>query len=188
MDEKTEELRDIFTTVTDGADTVTERQEDSRGSLEGDDRSVEERLQGLVEQMRERYEFDTQLDDDALVTVARRHYEEEDDAAVAAELGVSERDVFEARLALHLVSDGDRDEAVLEALAEGETPDVSEDHLERQRLVAAADERSLTANHRYRDEFDALLADADISQRMASDLREDGLEDATEGMETDVSF
>ena len=58
MNEKTEELRDIFTDVTDGEDTITESQEDTRGSLERDERSDEERLRSVVQQMRERYAFE----------------------------------------------------------------------------------------------------------------------------------
>ncbi|MCU4741238.1 conditioned medium-induced protein 4 [Natronoglomus mannanivorans] len=196
MNEKTEELRDIFTSVTDGEATVTESQEATRGTLEKDEGSVEERLENVIAQMRERYEFETPLDADDLRVVARRFYEEESDADVADELGVAEDDVFEARMALHLVGEEDADEVDLVAIRNREADDetlaeeydVSADQIRRYRRVAAAKDESRAANDRYRGEFDSILAEAELSERMASDVREDGLEDATEGMETDVSL
>ncbi|WIV66414.1 conditioned medium-induced protein 4 [Natrialbaceae archaeon AArc-T1-2] len=195
MNEKTEELRNIFTSVTD-EETVTESQEDTRGSLEQDERTVEERLEGLVARMRDRYEFETPLSDAELVILAKRFYEDDTDEAIADELGVDEEDVFEGRLAVHLVRDDDADEVDLAAIRSREEDDatlaaeygVDEGQIRRYRRVAAAVDESRAANDRYRDEFDAILADADLSKRMAKDVREDGLEDATEGMETDVEF
>ncbi|MFC4249676.1 conditioned medium-induced protein 4 [Natribaculum luteum] len=195
MNEKTEELRDIFTSVAD-EDTVTESQEDTRGSLEKDDRTVDERLESVVARMRERYEFETPLEDDELVAIAKRFYEGRDDGEIADELGIDESTVFEARMALHLVSDDDADEVDLVAIRERDEDDatlaaeygVDEGTIRRYRRVAAAKDESRAANDRYRDEFDSILADADLSTQIAKDVREDGLEDATEGMETDVSF
>ncbi|OAQ53073.1 hypothetical protein HTG_09585 [Natrinema mahii] len=196
MNDKTEELRDIFTDVTDGEETVTESQEDTRGSLERDERTDQERLESVVQQMRERYEFETPLADEALITVARAFYDGRSDDEIADELGVDVDVVFEARMSLHLVDEDDADEVDLAAIRDRGEDDatlaaeygVSEDRIRRYRRVAEADDQSRTANDRYRDEFDSVLSDADLSERMASDLREDGLEDATEGMETDVEF
>ncbi|ELY79653.1 hypothetical protein [Natrinema gari] len=196
MNEKTEELRDIFTDVTDGEETVTESQENTRGSLERDERSDADRLESVVQQMRERYEFETELSDDELIRVARAFYDDTSDAAIADELGVEAAEVFEARLSLHLVGEDDADEVDLAAIRDREADDttlaaeydVSEAQIRRYRRVADAEDQSRAANDRYRDEFDSILADADLSERMTSDLREDGLEDATEGMETDVDF
>ncbi|ELZ19070.1 hypothetical protein [Natrinema limicola] len=196
MNEKTEELRDLFTDVTDGEETVTESQEDTRGSLERDERSDEERLRSVVQQMRERYAFETPLSDDELITVARGFYDERSDADLAAELAVDEDVVFDARLSLHLIGEDDADEVDLAAIRDREDDDatlaaeydVSESQIRRYRRVAKAETQSRTANDRYRDEFDSILADADITERMTTDVREDGLEDATEGMETDVDF
>ncbi|MFC6726545.1 conditioned medium-induced protein 4, partial [Halobium palmae] len=107
MDEKTEELRDIFVETT-GSDTVTEGQEEARGSLT-DERSADERVAELVETMREEYAFVSGLDDDGYEAVVRRYHDGEDDAAIADALGVDPKTVFEARTDLHLVDDGDRD-------------------------------------------------------------------------------
>ncbi|WP_265109398.1 conditioned medium-induced protein 4 [Halosolutus halophilus] len=196
MNDKTEELRDIFTDVTDGEATVTESQEDTRGSLEKDERTVEDRLENVITQMRERYEFETPLTDAQLIALAKAFYDDESDAAIADELDVDEDVVFETRLSLHLVADDDADEVDLVAIRDREEDDatlaaeydVSEAQIRRYRKVAAAKNESRAANDRYRDEFDSILADADLTDRMASDVREDGLEDATEGMETDVEF
>jgi hypothetical protein len=196
MNDKTEELRDIFTDVTDGEETVTEFQEDTRGSLERDDRTDEERLESVVGRMRERYAFDTGLSIDELIAVARGFYDDRSDAAIADDLGVTEAEVFEARMSLHLVREDDADEVDLAAIRDREEDDatlaaeydVDEERIRRYRRVAEAEDQSRTANDRYRDEFDSVLADADLSERMATDVREDGLEDATEGMETDVDF
>ena len=196
MNEKTEELRDIFTSVTDGEATVTESQKDTRGSLEQDERTVDERLESVVAGMRDRYEFDGGLEDEAYVTVAKRFYEGDDDETIAGELGVDAETVFEARMALHLVAEDDAEEVDLVAIRDREEDDatlaaeygVDEARIGRYRRVAAAKDESRAANDRYRDEFDDLLADSALSERMATDVREDGLEDATEGMETDVSF
>ncbi|SEH17644.1 hypothetical protein SAMN04487967_3310 [Natronorubrum sediminis] len=196
MNDKTEELRDIFTDVTDGDATVTESQENTRGSLERDERTVEERLESVVQQMRERYEFDTTLSNDELADVATAFYDGETDEEIADDVGIDPETAFDARLSLHLVRDDDADEVDLVAIREREEDDatlaeeydVSEDQISRYRRVATATDESRAANDRYRDEFDSILADADLSERMASDVREDGLEDATEGMETDVDF
>ena len=146
--------------------------------------------------MRERYAFETALSDDGLLTVARGFYDDRSDADIAEEVDATEDEVFEARMSLHLVGENDADEVDLAAIRDREENDatladeydVSEDQIRRYRRVAAAEDESRAANDRYRDEFDSILADAELSERMTTDVREDGLEDATEGMETDVDF
>lgn len=200
MDEKTEELRDIFIDVTD-SDTVTESQEDSRGSLT-DDSAVTDRLRELVADMRERYEFDTDLDDEQLCHLVHRFYEGASDADLARDLDVDRRVVFRARMDLHLLRDRDTDAPFdFEAfrrrvVADGETSastlatefDVSESTARRYRRIVSAEDQSRRANDRYRDEFDSILGDADLEGSLTQEATEDGLEDATDGVETDVSF
>ena len=200
MDEKTEELRDIFIDVTD-EDTVTESQEDTRGSLAGaGDEDVTERIEGVIESMRERYEFETDLSNERLCELVERFYEGAGDAEIARALDESRTTVVRAQLDVHLVSDRDL-EAPFDvgefrrALADdtstadlAETFDISESTVRRYRRVVEAENESRQANDRYRDEFDSILADADLSERITEDVQQDGLDDATEGMETDVSF
>jgi len=202
MDEKTEELRDIFVETT-GSETVTERQEAGRGSLaeSGEvDGGTLDRVAELVATMRERYEFGTDLDDGALVELVRRYHEGADDDALAETLGVGPDTAFRARMDLHLVREADRevpvdreelralvaagrdDEAVADAL------DIDPGTVRRFRAILAAETEATRANDRFRDEFAELLTDADLSGRLASDAREDGLKEATEDIETNVSL
>lgn len=198
MDEKTEELRDIFLEAT-GSDTVTERQQEGRGSIKGDDGEVtDERLAALVDRMRERFTFRSSLDTDSLVTVARGFFADVSDADLARELGVDEADVFEARMDLHLVADADHtpvDEDVRPLVVDGasleaclEAVDADPETVRRAYLVTASEAAATRASHRFRDEFAELLTDEDLSSHLASDARRDGLKDATEDLETDVSF
>ena len=197
MNEKTAELRDIFTSVTD-EETITESQEDTHGSLtDQDEQSIDQRLTKLIGQMRDRYGFEPPLevDDDDLLAIARAFYEEQTDADIAAEVGVEESAIFEARMALHLIDHDEADGVDLAAIRDSdddaalaEAYDLEESTIRRYRHIAEARDESRAANDRYRDEFDSILGGSDLSTRMAQDVREDGLEDATEGMETDVSF
>ncbi|GAB3414622.1 hypothetical protein GCM10027435_09800 [Haloparvum alkalitolerans] len=200
MDEKTEELRDIFVDAT-GSETVTERQEESPGSLaDRDEASVEERLAEVVAAMRDRDAFATDLDDAALRRVARGHFAGESDAEIAAAVDATADDVFEARMDLHLVSEADRDAPLdLDALrrldAEGVPVEERADRLDADRetvrrysAVVAADRAATRANERFRDAFRELLTDDDLSEAHARDAREDGLREATEDIETDVSL
>lgn len=196
MDEKTEELRDIFVSVS-GEETVTERQEEVRGSLT--EERDEEELEEVIARMRDRYEFRSNLDDGGLATVVEEFYDGADDVDIADALSVSRHDAFAARMDLHLVTDEDLDPPfdgdAAEALLETESPDEVADELctnadavRRYARAREARNRSLLANGRFRDRFDEILAESDLSDRLAQDVHEDGLEEATDGMETDVSF
>lgn len=199
MDEKTEELRDIFMDVTD-EDTVTEKQEDDRGSLTGDSENTDERLGEVVAEMRTVYEFTTDLNDKALVRIVHGFYEGESDAAVAEALDVSRSVIFRARMDLHLVRDRDTEapfdiEDLREMVSDGRSVadiaaefDVSESTVRRYRRVVEAQTESRQVSQRYRSEFEDAFTDAELSSNMTDDMKEDGLEDATEGMENDVSF
>lgn len=200
MDEKTEELRDIFMDVTDDP-TVTEQQEETPGSLQSAT-EVEERLETVVAEMRDRYEFGTTLSDEELVTVVRGFYAGQSDAEIARELGDASlgETVSRARIDLHLVRDSDTDAPFdldeLRNLLDGEAStsecaaelDVSESTVRRYRRIVDVQQERRTVSDRYRGEFENVLQDRDLSERMATDVHDDGLDDATEGMETNVSF
>lgn len=199
MDEKTEELRDIFLDAT-GADEVTESQEESPGSLATEPADAEGRVRELVETMRERYDFESDLPTEDLVALVVAYHDGDDDDAIAADLDVDEDVVLAARLDLHLVRPGDREtpvdhEAVRELyLADAHVNEMAAElnagpgTVARARDVVAAEVASTRANNRFRDEFAELLTDSDLEGRMAADAHEDGLQEATEDMETDVSF
>lgn len=198
MDEKTEELRDIFLDVAD-ADTVTESQEETHGSLASEE-EVERRLAAAVSDARDDLGFETDLDDDGLVTLVRGFYAGEDDATLADGLDADADDVADARLDLHLVRDDDatldldalRDhldesanDADDETLADALDADESAVRWHR-RLLDVRDERR-RLNDRYRLEFESILQDRDIAERLTANVHEDGLADATDGMENDLS-
>lgn len=199
MDKKTEELRDIFMDVTD-EETVTERQEETHGSLSSEE-EVEAQLRDVVGRMRERYDFETSLSDSDLVTVVRRYYAGDSDAEIARELGeASAEAVSRARLDLHLLRDADTDAPFeiddLRALLDDDASvadaaaelDASESAVRRYRRVIVAQNEARTVNHRYTDEFENVLHDRELSDQMTREIQQDGLDDATEGMETNVSF
>jgi hypothetical protein len=200
MDEKTEELRDIFMDVSD-SETVTETQEATHGSLtEREEEAVVERIEGVVDRMRERFEFAADLDDGAYRRVVRLFYDGVSDAAIARELDLSRERAFRARLDLHLFRDRDfeapfdlstlqeRLDADRSVESVAEELEVSPTTVRRYRRVVRARDEARRSNDRFRDEFETILADADLSTRLTGDVQEDGLDDATEGMETNVSF
>jgi hypothetical protein len=197
MDEKTEELRDIFEDVT-GEETVTEEQEETPGSLAGgDEEDVDERLAAVVARMREEYELRMDLTDREYARVARGHYEGEDDTEIADAVGIERREVTRARLDIHLVRDRDRDapfelkrlrELLTDDAPTGEIADeldVSPSTVRRYRRVVETENEIRSVSARYRADFEDVLTDAGISHDMTSDMKEDGLEDATEGAEAE---
>ncbi|MFB6119218.1 conditioned medium-induced protein 4 [Halosegnis sp.] len=198
MDEKTEELRDIFMDVSEEG-TVTEQQDDDRGSLT-DDGDVDEQVRSVVAEMRDRYTFSTELPDGDLVRVVRGYFEGASDATLADELGVARDTVVRARLDLHLLRDRDTDAPIdLSRLRDLHEEDVStataadqlgvsESTIRRYRRILAARAESRRVSGRFRSALADAVPDADLSGRMTEEATEDGLEDATEGMETNVSF
>ncbi|ELZ40617.1 hypothetical protein C463_14955 [Halorubrum californiense DSM 19288] len=133
--------------------------------------------------------------------------EDEEDSAVDPD-GVDAATVRRARLDLHLVRETDREvetdddadppfayadlkqltaagNSIVECAEElGAEPDV----VAKYAAVARVDLTATQANDRFRDAFRDLLTDADIEGSLASDAREDGLREATEDIETDVSL
>ncbi len=199
MDEKTERLRDIFLDST-GAETVTESQEERRGSLAEVDRDIERRVEAVIERMRDRYEFRTDLSTEELCTIVEGYFDEQDDGTVAAELDIDSNTVFDARMDLHLVGEADREASFdIEELRRllvtdtsvtecAEALDLDVDVVNHYADVIRADLEATRANDRFHDEFAELLTDTDLSVQHVMDAHEDGLREATEDIETDVSF
>lgn len=200
MDEKTEELRDLFMDVTDEA-TVTESQADERGSLaETDESTIDERLTAVIERMRDRYAFDTDLPIDALRQVVRGFYDGDDDATIASDIDADPNTVFRARMDLHLLDDADTDFAFdLADLRErsDDDPDVPAlaDALDsdpatvaRALRVVNTQEQIRRVSHRFQSEFEDALPDAALSVHLTESAKEDGLEEAAEDIETNTQF
>lgn len=196
MDDQTERLRDIFRDVADD-DTVTESQAERRGTLATDADAIDERLAAVVETMRERFDFATELEAETYVDVVRGFYDGRTDATLAQELGIDAETVRRARVDLHLVEADDAGDVNLEALrdrvADGEEPTAAASALgaddpERVAAVLQALDRSRRVSQRFRSEFEEILTDADVSVRLTADAKEDGLAEATEDAEVDVDF
>ncbi|GAA0303664.1 conditioned medium-induced protein 4 [Halarchaeum salinum] len=199
MDEKTRELRDIFVDVTEG-ETVTESQQEGHGSL-ATDAEIDDRLHDVVDAMRERLDFRTDLDDDALVRLVRGFYAGDDDTALADTLGVDEERVVEARRDLHLVQPDVADapldlDALRRAIETGDPSDADlaadldsdPDTVREYRRVARIQTEIRSLNDRYRAEFESILQDRDLAERLTTAAQEDGLEEATEGQETNTNL
>lgn len=201
MDNKTEELRDIFLDVAD-EETVTESQEADRGSLTGDERPVAQRLQSVVDEMREKFAFTADLSDEEYCDLVGHFYDGADDAEMAEALSCSADEVFEARLDLHLVREddppGDVGESDLETIRDrpaDEPPaeiaaelDLDRTAVGRARAVIDAENRSRRVSQRFRTAFEETLTDADLTVQLTEEAHDDGLDDATEGAEVDVDF
>lgn len=211
MDDKTAELRDVFLDVAD-EETVTERQSGGRGTLAGDDGSVTEALAEVVAEMRERFDFATDLPDGALVEVVTRFYRGADDDAIADGLSSESVDatgdavdaaaVARARWDLHLLREDElappvaRADLASAADAAADLPELAEDvdvpaeTLRRYREILRARREALRVNHRYTAEFERLLEDSELSDALTA--HETGLAEATEGQEiaddVDLSF
>lgn len=198
MDEKTAELRDIFMDVASD-ETVTERQEEAPGGL-ADDRGSAERMRELISTMRERYAFETDLSHETMVRIARGFYGDATDADLANDLDMSPETVTRARFDLHLVQPADLEDPlpqaeVRQAVADEipvttllEETDGDDTAIRRQYRAAQTAARMRQASHRFRDEFDELLGDADVADHMPDDVAEDGLREATEDMEIETGF
>ena len=201
MDERTEELKELFVETT-GAEEVTETQEAEPGELTGETapEDAPEQVQDIVGQMRERYAFESGLDDEALTRLVLGFYADEDDAELATALDADEETVFTGRMDLHLLREAEREppfpfeklrELVVEDVplqARAERLDSDEETVERYSEIVAAQLRSTRANHRFVDEFADLLTDADLSDSHAAAARESGLEEAAEDIETNTQL
>jgi FixJ family two-component response regulator len=196
MDEKTESLRDIFIDVADES-TVTDRQEDTRGSLARDG-TPEERTEEVIEALDERYDRSTNLDETQLVDLVAAFYAGDNDDAIADALDESSRTVERARLDLHLVRERDTDapielSALRERLDDADAAtvaadlDIPESAVEHHRRVAETQAARRAVGDRFRDAFDEIYLDTDLDTHTDEATR-DGLEDATEGMENDLSL
>jgi hypothetical protein len=218
MDEKTEELRDIFMDVSE-EETVTESQVETRGSISAGDEDVDAAVRETVAEMRDRYDFETDLDIETYVDVVRAFYdvdsvvENGDGTENVAANSIDDRiagtldgdldaeTVFRARLDLHLLAEADTDGPVDPAELRRRDGDDDTDAesladefgvdvatVERCRAIVAAQDEMRAANHRYREAFDELLTDMDLEGGYTDDVQQDGLREAAEDIETNTSF
>jgi hypothetical protein len=197
MDDKTEQLRDIFMDVSEEG-SVTESQTAGRGSLtDSDEAAVEEGLGQTVARMRDRYEFRTGLDDAALVTLVREFYAGREDDELADDIGVDESAVVEARLDLHLLRESDDDAefdvAAFRRRVIGDDPtdeelaaafEIDAETARYYRHVVEAQAAARGVSHRFTSDFEDALAEAGLATQHTSAVRETGLDEATEDIDS----
>ncbi len=194
MEEKTEELRDIFLSVSD-EETVTESQQDERGSLT-EEGSVEKRLAEIIETLEEKFGFETNLTSEQRRQLIEQFYDGDSDQKLAAAVGYDEETVFDARMELHLLREDEPelDTEIVEQIQKSEAEAAADELglepelIERTRAILATRDRSRRVSHRFRTAYEEIFTDADLTSQFASEAHADGLEDATEGAETDVEF
>jgi hypothetical protein len=198
MDEKTESLRDIFTSVSD-EDVVTEEQTESHGGLP-DEEEIRERLAGVIADLRAEFDVDTELADEQLVDLVMDFYAGETDDTLADTLGVEPTTVRAARFDLHLLRDEDLDAPVeidrLRSLLDADADtdsiaaelDTDGDTVRRYRRALAASDAVRRTGGRYPDRFESILAEAGVADRFTESVKQDGLEGATADAEVETDF
>jgi len=200
MDKKTEDLREVFLDVAEEA-TVTERQEDTRGSIAVDDDAVADRLRSTIATMEDQYDVAPEFSTTELIELVRLFYDGESDDEIARELGGFDADsVARARFDLHLVTAEDREgpidtDALPERLDSDRSPgeiadrvDATESARRRQQRLAEVEAERRLVGDRFRLAFERLLGERDLAERLTREITEDGLNDATEGIDTNVSL
>lgn len=199
MDDKTEELRDIFMDVSD-SETVTESQSDGHGSLTDiDESAAADRLSETVARMRERDEFESDADDAALISLIQGFYDGRTDDELAEVLDVPTSVVVTARFDLHLLRDDDLDadfdlaafrrrvvgSDTDESDAElAERFDIERDEATHYRRVVETQAASRRVSHRFQSAFEDALAEAGLTTQLTSAVMESGLEEATEDIDS----
>lgn len=204
MGERTDELRDLFESVT-GTTEVTERQRRPRGTLSAD-RETRAALAAELEQMQGELAFETDLPVPALTTLLEVFYDGQDDAAIAEtvteahDVTLDRAAVATARLDLHLVRKRERPpsaaEADLAALARDETDvesvaeahEVAPETVERWLAVRETMAERRRVADRYRQAFESQLADRDLAERLTASLEETGLDGAVADQEVDLDM
>ncbi|MXR50327.1 conditioned medium-induced protein 4 [Halovenus sp. WSH3] len=194
MEEKTEELRDIFLSVSE-EETVTESQTEDRGSLLG---GSDGDLTEVVEQLREKFGFELSMDEETRCRLIEAFYDGADDEQLAERFDLDAETVFEARMELHLLRDGEPQlpEETVEAIRGSERSaerlaeefDTTAEEIRRCRAVLETRERSRRVSQRFRTAYEERLTDTELSDHLAAETHEDGLDGATEGAEVDVDF
>lgn len=101
-------LTEIYMDVSEGIESTTEQQEEQRGSWQPNT-EADTRISETIAEIQERYDLETQLSNDQLVTLVKAFFEGNRDTTIARQLGDASLDktVTRARLGLHLFRERD---------------------------------------------------------------------------------
>lgn len=188
-------LTEIWNSVTDDTKTTTEQQTE-RGN-QRDISDFDGRIRETVTEMRDRYDIQTKLSNDQLVTVVRRFFAGDTDTEIAREIGDSSLDktVSRARVRLHLFRPKDTDTEVnLDLLTDcfieghsaavcGKKQGIAKSTANRYRRVITAQRQADRVNDEYRERFQRYCEEDDDTLVSPSSL--DGLEEAVAGAGAD---
>ena len=198
-----EELTAIYMDVSKGDTTTTERQEDQRGRWTSNT-NTDQQIRSTIEEMHERYDLNTQLSTDQLMTLVKAFFESEGDTEIARRLGDSSLDktVTRARLGLHLFRERDTTadfdlEALSECFEAGNSGaecarqlNIAASTANQYRRILSAQQEAKRVENTYYERFQRLCSaggmaeDEDPDAEFESDF-DDGLADAVAGAGAD---
>lgn len=193
--EKVEQLTDIFHDIAGGS-TTTQHQKQDRWSTNhsGNDDTI----QSVIQEMSNKYDIQTSLGEDELVTLVREYHNGKSDKGIARALGTPSRDktVARARRKLHLFRESDFDapfdiNRLQEMVKQGkstaaiaDTLSTSESTVRTYSNVIAAETAAENTDHEYQRRFeDALDEPAEFDEEqftetLSDSARATGLDDA----------
>lgn len=177
-----------FKDVLDNLDetTVKEEKEEVRGSL-----SIEEKIGNIIGDIKEKEGLETDLKKEKLTEIIKLYFEGKDDKEISKETGIEESKIRKNRSNLYLPRDKDLDKSPIDKEKLEDLDELSKSKIREEfdldeettrfyyKIIKAEDKP-------YKERFEEALSDEFIAERMTSEVKEKGLEDATEDMEIDV--
>jgi len=187
MSGRTDQLRDLVMKI--GATTkVVEKQATRHGSLRGSG-EIERALLGVVREMIKQYGIQTKLTAEQLSSVVRLFYKGLSDTEIAEQLGdrALNKTVSRARIKLHLFRETDlkppfdKDEFLRLTDANKSVKDMAESLRVAPSTISEYrnifDSQKASERDGYTKRFLEILSDQDVSERMVTAHKEDGLQD-----------
>lgn len=103
MDEKTEELRDIFMSVSDDETLVEEQKEKAITATQ----SAEERMEDVIGTLQSEHDVELREEMTTVIEIVKEYFQDRSDEEIADELDTPEDAVAHDRITLHLFHESD---------------------------------------------------------------------------------
>ncbi len=184
---KTDKLRELVLKISSST-KVVEKQATQHGNLRGS-LEIERALLGVVCQMIKVYNIQTKLTPEQLAAVVRLFYKGLSDTEIAEQLGdrALNKTVSRARIKLHLFRESDlrppfEKEDFIRLTEEGRSVKEISEAL-RVAPSTISEYRNIFESRRaserdgYTKQFEEILSDHDVTERMVSHISKDGLQD-----------